>query len=229
MAIALGLPCAEGIVICSDGQVPAPSGEMYQEERIASLELFGTAVVSSYAGAPGLWKEAWEQLGDRLSQIQGPEEEGDVCVTPQSIRESADEILETMGRPRDLQMLVAIGGVFNSPELFVFEDGAMHRATGFTCLNVGGSSVVRYLADGLYTPGMSLEAAKNLGIYVISKASQYIPGLGGPTDAVVIRGHQPEWLGDTEIKQRETAMLGREKGLLRQILAPPISSTPTTL
>jgi len=40
----------------------------------------------------------------------------------------------------------------------------------------------------------------------------------------VIVGHQPEWLGDTEIKQREAAMLAREKALLKQILMPPSSS-----
>jgi hypothetical protein len=43
-------------------------------------------------------------------------------------------------------------------------------------------------------------------------------------DAVVIAGHQPEWLGDTEIKEREAAMLAREKALLKQILTPPSSS-----
>ena len=50
-------------------------------------------------------------------------------------------------------------------------------------------------------------------------------GVSAPIDAVVIAGHQPEWLGDTEIKEREAAMLGREKALLKQILVPPFSSS----
>jgi hypothetical protein len=53
-----------------------------------------------------------------------------------------------------------------------------------------------------------------------------VNGVGAPIDAVVITGHQPEWLGDTEIKQREAAMLAREKSLLKQILTPP--SSPAT-
>jgi len=103
----------------------------------------------------------------------------------------------------------------------------MHRATGFTCLGAGEMSLVRYLAGNLYSPSMGLEAAKNLGIYLISKAAQYIDSVGAPMDAVVVAGHQPEWLGDTEIKEREAAMLLREKSLLKQIIAPPFYSSAT--
>jgi hypothetical protein len=35
-----------------------------------------------------------------------------------------------------------------------------------------------------------------------------------------VAGHQPEWLGDAEIKERETIMLAREKNFLLQILNP---------
>jgi len=99
----------------------------------------------------------------------------------------------------------------------------MHRGAGITCVGAGESSLIRYLGESLYSPSMSLEAAKNLGIYLISKAAHYVNGVGAPIDAVVITGHQPEWLGDTEIKQREAAMLAREKSLLKQILTPPPS------
>jgi 20S proteasome alpha/beta subunit len=225
MAIALGLPCRDGLIICADEQVLAEGASKYQEERIFCLELFGTVFVSSYAGVPGLWKEATEKISRKLSELQGPDEEGDVCVTPHAIYDSADEVFTAMGRPANLQMVMAVGGVFGSPELFVFDRGAMHRAPSFTCVGAGESSVIRYLADNLYSPDMSLEAAKNLGIYLISIAAQYIHGVGSPMDAVVVRGHQPEWLGDTEIRERETALRGREKSLLRQVLSPPFSSS----
>ncbi len=218
MSIALGLPCRDGLVICADEQVLAPGGDRYQEERISCLDLFGSVLVSSYAGSPGLWKEATGKIGRRLLEIQGPEEEGDVCVTPHAVFECADEIFSGMGRPLNLQMLLAVGGVFNSPEMFVFDHGAMHREAGFVCLGAAEWSLVRYLGDNLYSPSMSLDAAKNMGIYLISKAAHFVEGVGPPIDAVVVRGHQPEWLGDTEIKQREAAMLAREKSLLQQIL-----------
>jgi len=224
MSIALGLPCQEGLVICADEQVLASGGDRYQEERISCLELFGSVLISSYAGPPGLWKEAKDKIAHRLLQIQGPEEEGDVCVTPHAVYESADEVFTGMGRPLNLQMILAVGGVFDSPELFVFDRGAMHRAAGFVCVGAGEWSLVRYLGDNLYSPSMSLEAAKNMGIYLIAKAAQFVEGVGRPIDAVVVRGHQPEWLGDTEVKQREAAMLSREKSLLQQILALPSSS-----
>jgi 20S proteasome alpha/beta subunit len=227
MTIALGLPCREGLLICADEQVLAQGGNKYLEERISCVELFGSVVVSSYGGSPALWREATDKIAHKLSQIQGPDEEGDVCVTPQAIFESAQEVFTGMGRPLNLQMLIGVGGVFNAPELFVFDRGAMHRAIGLTCVGAGESSVIRYLADNLYSPSMGLEAAKNLGIYLISKAAQYMDGVGAPIDAVVVAGHQPEWLGDTEIKEREAALLAREKSLLKQMLTPPFSSSTT--
>jgi len=234
MSIALGLPCQGGLLICADQEVLAQdpgqhSGQQldkFYEERISCFDLFGSAVVSTYAGSHGLWKEANEKIARRLLDLQGPEEEGDVCVIPQAIYDSADEVFTSMGRPANLQMLLAVGGVFDAPELFVFEQGAMHRAKAITCVGAPESSLIRYLADNLYSPSMDLEAAKNLGIYLISKAAQYVHGVGAPIDAVVVTGHQPEWLGDTEIKQREAAMLAREKALLKQILGPP--SSPAT-
>jgi hypothetical protein len=225
MAIALGLPCKDGLLICADEEILAPGGNKFHEERISCVELFGTVVVSSYAGTHDLWKEATEKIAHKLVGLQGPEEEGDVCITPQAIYDSADEVFSAMGRPANLQMLVAVGGVFNQPDLFVFDRGAMHRATGFTSLGFGEASVIRYLAEHLYSPAITLDAAKNLGIYLISKASQYIEGVGAPIDAVAVAGHQPQWLGDTEIKEREAAMLAREKALLPQILTTPFSSS----
>jgi 20S proteasome alpha/beta subunit len=224
MTMALGLPCREGLLICADEEVSTRGGDKYYEERISCVDLFGSAFVSSYGGSSDLWKEAMEKIARKLSELQGPDEDGDVCVTPHAIYEAADEVFAGMGRPPNLQMLIGVGGVFNSPELFVFDQGAMHRATGMTCVGAGESSLIRYLAENLYSTSMTLEAAKNLGIYLISKAAQYVNGVGAPIDAIVIAGHQPEWLGDTEIKERESAMLAREKSLLKQILPPPSSS-----
>ena len=224
MTMAVGLPCRDALLICADQEIAAQAGDKYYEERISCVDLFGSALVSSYGGSSDLWKEAIEKISRKLLELQGPEEEGDVCVTPQAVYETADEVFTTMGRPSNLQTLIGIGGVFNSPELFVFQNAAMHRASGIACVGSAESSLIRYLSENLYSPSMPLEAAKNLGIYLISKAAQYVKGVGPPIDAVVIAGHQPEWLGDTEIKEREAAMLAREKSLLKQIVIPPSSS-----
>lgn len=227
MSMALGLPCRDGLVICADEQILIPGGNKSFEERISCVDLFGSVLVSSYAGPPELWKEATDKIAHQLIGLQGPEEEGDVCITPHAIYETADEVFTTMGRPANLQMLMAVGGVFNSPELFVFERGAMVRTTGFVCLGGGESSLVRFLADHLYSSSMALEAAKSLGIYLIAKAAQYMDQVGAPIDCIVVAGHQPEWLGDAEIKEREGIMLAREKNFLPQILNPaPPSARP---
>jgi hypothetical protein len=220
MSMALGLPCRDGLVICADEQILVPGGNKSFEERISCVDLFGSVLVSSYAGPPELWKEATDKIAHQLIGLQGPEEEGDVCVTPHAIYETADEVFAAMGRPANLQMLMAVGGVFNSPELFVFERGAMYRTSGFVGLGGGESSLVRFLADHLYSSSMAVEAAKSLGIYLVAKAAQYMDKVGGPIDCIVVAGHQPEWLGDAEIKEREGIMLAREKNFLPQILNP---------
>jgi len=222
MSMALGLPCRDGLLICADEEVQSPSGNKTYEERISCVDLYGSVLVSSYAGAPELWKEATDKIAHQLIGLQGPEEEGDVCVTPHAIYETADEVFTAMGRPANLQMLMAVGGVFNSPELFVFERGAMYRTTGFVCLGGGESSVVRFLADNLYSSSMGVEAAKSLGIYLVAKAAQYMEKIGAPIDCIVVAGHQPEWVTDAEIKERETIMLAREKNFLQQILNPGV-------
>jgi 20S proteasome alpha/beta subunit len=227
MTIALGLPCRDGLLMCADQEVPAPSGDKYFEERISCIDLFGSALVSSYGGSSALWKEATEKISRRLLELQGPEEDGDVCVTPQAIYDTADEVFSAMGRPSNLQMLIGVGGVFDAPELFVFDQGALHRSAGIICVGAGELSLIRYLAENLYSPPMDVEAGKNLGVYLISKAARYVSGVGAPIDVVVVSGHQPEWLGDTEIKQREAAMLAREKAILKQMLAPPSSPATT--
>jgi len=220
MSMAIGLPCRDGLLICADEQVATIEGNKSYEERISCVDLFGSVLVSSYAGSPELWREATDKIAHNLAGLQGPEEEGDVCITPHAIYETADEVFSAMGRPQNLQMLMAVGGVFNSPELFVFERGAMYRTARFVCLTAGECSLVRFLADNLYSSSMHLEAAKSLGIYLVAKAAQYMDKVGAPIDAIVVAGHQPEWLGDSEIKEREAIMLAREKTFLPQILNP---------
>src|SRR4051812_46037667 len=185
MSMALGLPCRDGLLICADEQITTPAGNKSYEERISCVDLFGSVLVSSYAGSPELWREATDKIAHNLIGLQGPEEEGDVCVTPHAIYETADEVFSAMGRPQNLQMLMAVGGVFNSPELFVFERGAMYRTTRFVCLTSGECSLVRFLAENLYSSSMHLEVAKSLGIYLVAKAAQYMDKVGAPIDAIV--------------------------------------------
>src|SRR4029077_16311116 len=108
MSIALGLPCRDGLLICADEEVQAPGGNKSYEERISCVDLYGSVLVSSYAGAPELWKEATDKIAHQLIGLPGPEGARAVCVTPPAIYESADEVFPTMGRPPNLQMLMAV-------------------------------------------------------------------------------------------------------------------------
>lgn len=69
MTIALGLPSSEGLLICADEEVVGPSADKYYEERISCVDLFGSALVSSYGGSLDLWKEATERITRRLLEL----------------------------------------------------------------------------------------------------------------------------------------------------------------
>src|SRR5260370_41973748 len=116
MSIALGLPCRDALLICADEEVsvrgPYKSSDnppdKYYEERISCLDLFGSAVVSSYGGSPELWEEANEKITRRLLELQGPQEEGDVCVIPQAVYDPGDEVLTAMGPPSYLPRRIRV-------------------------------------------------------------------------------------------------------------------------
>jgi|SRR5579863_2574156 len=228
MTIALGLPCADGLVICTDGQLSVSGGHKFQEEKIDCQEFYGATLIFAYAGLPALWKEAKNKIAYALQKSESSLEDGP-AITPENVYNTAEEIFTGMGRlytELSLQMLIAIGGVLHTPELFVFDRNAFYRATDFTCLGAGESAIIRYLADNLYSHAITKEEGKNVGIYLVSKAIQYLDGIGEPIDAVVISGHLPEWLSNQEIKEREETMRSKEKQLLKQITQPfswPIS------
>lgn len=76
MSMAIGLPCREGLVICADEQTLTPGGNKSFKERISCVDLFGSALVSSYAGPPELWREATDKIAHhsvglhKLFQVQ---------------------------------------------------------------------------------------------------------------------------------------------------------------
>jgi 20S proteasome alpha/beta subunit len=216
MTIAIGMRCIDGIVLCADQEITGPSGVKYYEEKIHVIEGRGWVLALTYADSTGLMKEAQKKILDFIGNTP------DIKITPEAVYKTAESILIGMGRQQgdlNLQLLIAISTIYEGPEMFMFNGSGFHRADGFNCLGVGDSSLIRYLSKPLYSSLLATENAKNVGIYLVAKATQCIAGCGGPINMAIIK---PSgifmWLVDSEIHERRSAMESVERENLIKII-----------
>src|SRR5208282_3434119 len=71
MTIALGFPCIDGIVLCSDSQVTTPGAMKYHESKIHTVAWMGEGVEwtvgLTYSGNPDVMKSLFEKMSDALT------------------------------------------------------------------------------------------------------------------------------------------------------------------
>lgn len=219
VSIGLGIRCTDGIVLCADRQFTAPNGFKYHEKKIVIEEGSGWSLAFVYAGLPGLLKEAKEKIMHLVRQLETKD------ITGDSIKSIADDVLTGMGRlyeATNLQFLLAVSVFLEErPELLKFDGRSLHIADDFNCLAYGESSVVRFLADQLYSKQINTEAGASLGAYLVKKAEQYVDACGGPIDIIESDplGAEYEWLSEADVNNRIQRMENQEAAL-SSILMP---------
>jgi len=143
-------------------QITASGAFKYHEPKISAEDFDNFTAVFSYAGSPGLAQEVHNKICAVLHQT--PIEEGVVG----SVREITENILTDMGRlyaDLQLQMLIGINSWQEGTDLLKFDGKAVHVARDFEYLAFGDSSLVRFLADKLYSKTMDVHTGMNLAIY----------------------------------------------------------------
>lgn len=224
MTAVVGLRCSDGIVICADRQVSSPDYHKYYERKISVECGSGWGVIFAYAGLPQLAKEAKEKMAKTLEDIEIGYVEGN--VSPEKVQEIADDILTDMGRhyaDLNLQMLMAVSTIqtlmSNSLDMFLFDGHGLHRAEGFSYLGLADSSLIRFIADAVYSPSISTKLGTRLGIYMIEKAKHYLDHCGGATDVMVIKKGN-KWYPQDEVLVNTLAKSAPdyEQKYLRQII-----------
>lgn len=175
MTAIIGMVCKVGIVMAADRQISVPGQFKYHEPKIGAQETEDWSVVFAYAGSPDLWKEAREKmLGKLKKDLTG--------VTPDYVHAAAESVLEDMGRKYvelDLQLLIATSTASEVQLLrFDGQSKSLYVASGFNCLGVVDSSLIRFLSEALYTPEMDVSHGFALAVYLIDKAKKYIDYCG---------------------------------------------------
>ena len=183
MTIVLGFRCTDGVVICADQQITAPGAFKYHQTKITVEDFEGFSAVFAYAGQPGLALEVHDKIAKVLRDLGEQESVSD------AVRQSVDSVLSDMGRlytQLELQMLIGTTAVHQKAALVGFDGKSVHAALPFNYLGIGESSLIRFLAQKLYTTKIDIRVGVDLGAYLIKKAEDYIDGCGGPIDVVTM-------------------------------------------
>ncbi len=213
MTIAAGFRCQDGIILCADRQISSVGRHKYSEEKILPIDGVNWKVALTYAGEPGLAKEARDKIviGLRAAQTLSRQEFMDVCddvLTNRMVRQYVD---------LDLWLLVAYTAKKEEPELMVFDGKALFVGAGFHCFGVGDSSLIRFLEKNLYSPDISCEFGEVFAIYLVGQAKKYIDHCGGETDILTLRRDSVwDFFPHQEMWNKEIAMDSEER--LRQVI-----------
>ena len=223
MTIVLGFRCTDGVIICADQQITSPGAFKYHQTKISIERFKSFDAVFAYAGQPGLALEVHDKI---VSALRTVAIDGPVSTI---VRETADSVLSNMGRlytELELQMLIGTTTRGQKAGLVRFDGKSVHAGPYFNYLGVGESSLIRFLAQKLYTKTIDLQVGVNLGAYLIKKAEDYIDGCGGPIDVLALGDDYT--LGRYAyglVQDRIRAMERQEPGLQDFLIRKPFSPT----
>ncbi len=223
MTIVLGFRCADGVVMCADQQITAPGAFKYHQTKITVEDFEGFSAVFAYAGQPGLALEVHDKIAKVLRDL------GEQKSVSDAVRQSVDSVLSDMGRlytQLELQMLIGTTAVHQKAALVGFDGKSVHAALPFNYLGIGESSLIRFLAQKLYTTKIDVRAGVDLGAYLVKKAEDYIDGCGGPIDVVTLADNYGlTRFSHAVIQQRIREIERQEAGLHNFLIRKPFSST----
>jgi 20S proteasome alpha/beta subunit len=185
MSVTVGITCNDGIVLAADQQISVPDYSKHHEHKIDGKEGKGWTVAYAYAGSPSLMKEATQKILDKLDK-------NNQHIETEVVHAVAESVLEEMGykfAEMDLELLICTTTQSDLKLLrFDGKGKALYVATGIEILGVADSSLLKYLADGLYEEGKTdLAFGVPLAIYMVEKAKAYVNYCGGQTDLLIVK------------------------------------------
>lgn len=219
VTIVVGFRCVDGIVICADQQVTASGAFKYHEPKISKEDFDNFTAVFSYAGSPEQANEVHDKI---CTVLHNTPIEKDVI---EIVRATTEGILADMTRwytELDLQMLIGVNSWREGVDLLKFGGKGVYVARAF-----GDSSLIRFLADKLYSKSLTVKSGMDLAIYLVKKAEDYIDGCGGPIDVIALEPIDRSYkrVSQDFTQQRLTKMEAQEKFLADLLIRKPFSSS----
>lgn len=181
MTAIAGFKCSDGIVICSDSELTHADGTKTTVEKIRTYGNTKTPARAyvAWAGTEDCARAAFERLDTAWSGVlSGQYDLGDV------MHEIVRDISETyVVKPEDAFTLICSEYIEGATKpLRLMKEPGIVPGVGHDLVSDGAGAVfIKYLADGLYHPSLSMHQAAILSVYAIKLAKKYAFGCGGDT------------------------------------------------
>jgi hypothetical protein len=154
--------------------------------KIGNLVYGGATVVWTYSHLPNLVTVMRDGLFAKLPSF--PPELKANQITAAISQQIAEMKTEYPSEMEQQQFLYALS---TGTEIrFVRVTGGIVDEPGWACIGVGDSSLVNFISKNFtFAPACltSTSEALPLAIYMVYLAKQFVDGVGGPTDAVILR------------------------------------------
>ena len=224
MTIALGMRIGDGLIFAADRLLSTDRHQfMDRNRKVTVYPLNHGAIFFAFADSPVAAKEVRQKIETRLVALDTPDYALSIADIGRITETVINEVYANRLGAMPLQLLIGGAVPGDGTQMWVYDgEGGFNIGGEFIVLGAGESSLIRYL-EAAYSRQDSLEAGKDVAIYLIHQAEQFIPGCKG-IDVIAIPNavdseiEDWDWLSDDEITARLQRMISREKDHLRKII-----------
>ncbi|MHB8278698.1 MAG: Ntn hydrolase family protein [Candidatus Humimicrobiaceae bacterium] len=175
MTTILGLYCSDGIVIASDSQATLGTVKRSQEDKITYIKINNYIdVVVAGSGTEAYISRFTDLFDENKTQkeINLPRDFADLC-------EDVIRVLVQRYPDLDIGLITGIKISNNCFGLYsLYPIGVAEKINNYSCFG-SGSTIAEYILARLYYPGISIEKAIKIAIYVIEEVKKVDTYSGG--------------------------------------------------
>jgi hypothetical protein len=187
MTIAVAVTYGGGVIFCSDrlithGDASYPQAFSHYEQKIDGFIASPKSSIAMCGATDNfdVMRSVFQEVRKHYHADQ-PQKNPPLKLTLEKVLE------EVISRPQSaipsIDLLFAQTVLEGPTNLYKCTGPHVTLANQFECVGIGDTSLIRYLQDNAFEPGMSTNMAKTFAIYVVHMAKQYVPQYcGGETD-----------------------------------------------
>jgi hypothetical protein len=187
VTIGVGYHCKDGVVIAADQQHTVKGYYKFHARKLGNLVYGGSLIAWTYSGYPNLNTIMETGLRDKIPPFP-PE------LTPKQISDAISAQIAEMKTQYTDQMVHEQEFLFafscGHGTRFIRVSGGMIDEPAWAYIGVGDSSLVNYIGQKFRfvpPPLMGIAEAFALATFMVYLAKQFVDGVGGPTDVVILQ------------------------------------------
>ena len=192
MTIVAGFCVREGVLICADTLHTGTGHNVYDPKIILSPHMKIGRAVFSYSGHSFLAKGTVQRCIESLcasssAAVRTPAQAA--AIVQQTIdRQYRSHVCAQPDPNTDsiYQLMFSVAVKGHAPELYTTWQGEVNHCDSYDFIGIG-SYVGRLLVDPIFQANLSVSHLESIASYAIVKAKEAAQGVGGPTNAVLLK------------------------------------------